>query len=113
MAIPIVKNIWNKYLIYLNWNNKAYQNPILFSFFDLFISLSIPLLRLAISKDDEGDSLNHEDDDGDDPDIPPLCNVAGIAIDDGACHCWSNKSRDGPDTVGQPDYSSWICWLDS
>ena len=74
---------------------KTYQNQIPFPFLFLILFWSIPLLWLAISKDDEGYSLNYEDDDGDDPDISPLGNVAFISIDNGACNCWSNKSRDG------------------
>ena len=56
-------------------------------------------MRFSISKDDESDSLHHEDDNGDDPDIPPLADVAGISIDDGASNGRSNKTRDGADAV--------------
>ena len=78
---------------------KTYQDQIPFPFLFNFLFWSIPLLWLAISKDDEGYSLNHEDDNGDDPDISPLGNVAFISIDNGACNCWSNKSRDGTNAV--------------
>ena len=37
-------------------------------------------MRLAISKDDEGDHLNHKDDNCDDPHIPPLGNVSPLMM---------------------------------
>ena len=68
-------------------------------------------MRLAISKDDECDRLNHKDDNCDDPHIPPLVNVAGFSIDDGTGHSRSNKSRDGSDTVCQPNDGSYIVFI--
>ena len=61
---------------------KTYQNQIPFPFLFLILFCSIPLLWLAISKDDEVDSLNHKDDDGDDPNASPLRNVGFISIND-------------------------------